>query len=523
MIAWGDGSCWSDVRIYETCCFLFHWPKWDSSAAQEKDGPNFCYRGVADLSSCCRPGGSFFRLAGATAPATAQRAFEGCEAASWQSFLFKVRMTGGAVGGLCGHSEECLFATRYDGDYSAWRARSAGIRPEGCKLGRTLLWLLVGLSESMCGREPAPDAFEVDAAMRILEEVDRDFGLFQAVGVTLSQIWYMVWLLSIDTESVLQKQAELLSMNLSRQSSNILSVTARARSAVPLVIDFGASGGADAEYYLTRHRRVFSVEGNGVFAEVVSQRLRAFADVGLFRSLKAAVGGPNVASRVNLFESEKIEHSGLHRRPGAKRYTNVPFVPCGSVYLEALRWAGDPLGLKGAELVKIDVEGEDVRCLASIFHNCSRVDGLWAPGDKAPGQPRKPLLPRFVSLELRLHERGVPRTNQYHQKRLILLTRGLYCWAKLARQHVFNQRNYANQLGLGTSGPFGDGATDWRSGDKWRPITEVLFELPIASALVRLSSHDWFDLHMRRCTAREAAELTWQDLGVLPENLQDGG
>merc|ERR1712224_98704 len=47
---------------------------------------------------------------------------------------------------------------------------------------------------------------------------------------------------------------------------------------------------------------------------------------------------------------------------------------------------------------------------------------------------------------------------------------------------------------LGLSGPFGNAAVDWRSGEKWRPASEILDDLEPLAVLEREWT-DWFDIH----------------------------
>mmetsp|Transcript_62181 Transcript_62181/g.124595 ORF Transcript_62181/g.124595 Transcript_62181/m.124595 type:complete len:107 (+) Transcript_62181:1-321(+) len=88
------------------------------------------------------------------------------------------------------------------------------------------------------------------------------------------------------------------------------------------------------------------------------------------------------------------------------------------------------------------------------------------------------------------------------------LLKGRYCGAKLCRQAVYNSRVVRghsglsmpmSRAGLGSSGPFGDAAADWRSGSAWRALDEVLRELSYAAQLVHRARGEWFDLHLWHC------------------------
>eukprot|EP00928_Gymnodinium_smaydae_P016398 TRINITY_DN16141_c0_g1_i2.p1 TRINITY_DN16141_c0_g1~~TRINITY_DN16141_c0_g1_i2.p1 ORF type:complete len:332 (-),score=85.34 TRINITY_DN16141_c0_g1_i2:49-1044(-) len=279
---------------------------------------------------------------------------------------------------------------------------------------------------------------------------------------------------------------------------------AAAAAAAPLVLDFGMSGGVDAEFYLSRGYQVVGVEANPNVAAEVRARLAPLVRDGWLEIVQAAVGDPEAAGADTVdfyMDDHHWERSGLHADSlhdslDVKK-TTVQLRTCASVYLAAVeaRRGDNAAAIREVEYVKIDVEGQDVSCLQSIL--------------TATAAAEAPAPPSFVSIELGFAAGSTADEVATRTESLRQLLDGRYCSGKLVRQAIYNSRLVAghnglsmpvSRLGLGASGPFGDAAADWRAGRSWRPLAKILEELAFAWMLVRHVNGEWFDLHLRRCS-----------------------
>eukprot|EP00747_Dinoflagellata_sp_TGD_P202869 gnl/TRDRNA2_/TRDRNA2_76452_c0_seq1.p1 gnl/TRDRNA2_/TRDRNA2_76452_c0~~gnl/TRDRNA2_/TRDRNA2_76452_c0_seq1.p1 ORF type:complete len:220 (+),score=30.94 gnl/TRDRNA2_/TRDRNA2_76452_c0_seq1:98-661(+) len=129
--------------------------------------------------------------------------------------------------------------------------------------------------------------------------------------------------------------------------------------------------------------------------------------------------------------------------------------------------------------VKIDVEGSDLDCIESLLLSVA-----------AQGGP----LPSSVSVEAMIGHAGradIERTLDL----LRTLRNAGYVRFKLCRQAIFNPPFWGAQLA--SSGPFGEVATDWKTGLAWRTADEVAgdFEEILSIRGQGGLVAEWFDLH----------------------------
>lgn len=372
---------------------------------------------------------------------------------------------------------------------------------------------------------PEERLMNMTTAVRRLERLGRTLPLldgnidlfFKVVGVTISQLRYLEYARGLRVPELDPADQGPLSEALKHASPD--SPTSR----TPLVLDFGMSRGADAEYYLLSGARVVAVEANPSFVEGASRRLSAFVDSGRLSIVHAAVGGDVAGAggeeAVDFYvDHHHAERSGLLEEGGPApegdvTRTVVPRRSCGAIYAAAVA-NGPPSIYSRAQYAKIDIEGEDVACLRSIVDLGSGCSSGRCKNELGDSGVPPPLPPVYISLEL-------GRINEFWKKKrldmavvnqleaeLRELLRGRYCAAKFCRQALYNSRFVRghnnlvmpmSRAGLGSSGPFGDAAADWRSGGAWRPLEEVLSELPIVAHLTNRAPGEWFDLHLRHC------------------------
>lgn len=519
---WGDAACWSTSRIYELCCFPNPRDVGQGQSVIVEDGFLPCWKAGFNASRCCRPHNLLVQRPGLAAPSALRSSFRGCSGSRWQAFLFKFRIAAGTLWFFC-KTVTCWF------EYWGLRigiSQTSVTRPDegGCPIGHTLRFIALEFSggRSGAGSVRKPNISGAVAELRQLEKAfdahNSGMGLFLATGVALSQFKYLEYLQGVSVPESLADEVVPVSLKLRRASR-----TKPACAGAPLVLDFGMSGGVDVEFYLSSGFRVAAVEANKGFVQAVSRRLHAFIRAGRLSVLHAAVGGDpkgRAAEFVDFYlDDHQVEKSALYadgQQPqGDFTRTVVPRYSCGGVYVTAAaQIAATADQPQGAEYAKIDLEGQDFACLRSLLRSSSRCG--WASlmsgtfcERKATAVPVAPPPPRFVSVELSLGNQtdAAALANRYH-----LILRGWYCAAKLSRQALYNSRltmgsrtGFAmlmSRLGLGSSGPFGDAAVDWRFGVVWRPLPDVLHELGFAAVLMQRAPGEWFDLHLRRCGQR---------------------
>eukprot|EP00434_Breviolum_minutum_P022384 symbB.v1.2.019758.t1/scaffold1633.1/size108479/2 len=270
-----------------------------------------------------------------------------------------------------------------------------------------------------------------------------------------------------------------------------------------VTFDFGASEGIDAEMMLRQGLKVVAVEGNPTALSHFKNRLEKQKGCGLrgavgkLKMIHAATGGISVPAMAHFeVDAHHAEKSNVfdpqHDTPLVDAVMiEVPRKSCGFLYRQFI-------GQQQAALyAKIDLEGADLDCLGSLLHN-------------ATGIGVTPQLPLFLSFEMAMPDLSSSRNRDHVMQEcqdlkfaILGAIAGHYCEAKLCRQHIYNIRmipghNLVSRIGFGASGPFGDNAVDWRRGQHWAPVDEVLSEIFPAAIISRVSM-EWFDLHLRRC------------------------
>ena len=492
-IEWGDPSCWSGWRVHELCCYPNAKVKRDGTT--EELGFQPCWDETRNVSRCCRPRGSFFRVSGDLS-ARAEAFLEGCQAPAWQNFLFKVRMTAGNLW-MVDSRETKWF--QYFGLRMA-RRRSTGACAAGMAIHR-VLWDYLSVDVS----EESITALNVLASLDV--ELRRWGGLFPAFGMTLEQLRFI---------RSLQLLQNLYTNRPVRRKFKYQPFNNRVAGASPMAFDFGASGGLDTEFYLSSGFKVVAIEGNIAALQKLRSRLVRFENRQNLTLVHAVAGASSAPPTAEFkVDHHQPEISGLFDKKPFKD-GNVEIVPrraCGALYSHFLRRSRR----NRPEYVKIDLEGLDVPCLVSLLRNSTAPhegpDGMlrpWATGRRQKSVANsstmaRPPSPNFLSIEVHLrHPVHILEETAIERARMLRnLLRGRYCAAKLCRQHIYNIRHVEgfgtlSRSGLGSSGLFGNAAVDWRAGEEWRPLETVLTELPLAGWLSVLAM-EWFDLHLRRC------------------------
>eukprot|EP00929_Paragymnodinium_shiwhaense_P027504 TRINITY_DN16135_c0_g1_i1.p1 TRINITY_DN16135_c0_g1~~TRINITY_DN16135_c0_g1_i1.p1 ORF type:complete len:568 (-),score=129.14 TRINITY_DN16135_c0_g1_i1:187-1890(-) len=541
-VQWGNPSCWEGERSYERCCFPSprHLYVENVQDVIRDDGNLHCWKkkhgnGGFNHSRCCLPNGRFFRGPGPAASEAVEKIFRGCYSYRWQSFLFKFKLTGGVLTGICA-SIDCF--------WEYWELPLSVDQWEDCKLGKVLFTLTLEHTntrekftyDSPKIGEKMQEAFTdllyfdaeiaaerganvgplVDSASDYLSFANKAAGkrksspsLFHMVGTTASQQRQLAFLHGARLGDPTEPPGKPLTLALQQQVSTGQLECRRGIIGEPekqLVLDFGMSGGIDAEYYLYLGHRVFGVEALPQNVRAVSRRLQTFMQRGCLKVMQAAVGKED-GGVVEFFQDmHQGEASGLERPDEElmKEYRRflIPQTSCGAIYANATeslhegRFGGPQDGsttlrARSALYAKIDIEGQDLVCLESLLNG--------------QGSFTLPPPPRYVSIELGDYKvLKMPHTDKL-AKEVLRITGGRYCYAKLCKQHVYNMQKVIdprgillplNRFGLGSSGLFGEHALDWRFGEAWRPLPEVLKEIHLA---VEGVSGEWLDLHLKRC------------------------
>lgn len=492
LITWGNSSCWQDGdwRVYELCCFPIPNTFAGQVEVEEEGFPGFsvgrrsstgvfpsCWLGKNfNESDCCRPKGSFFKMDVRSLPPPVAHLFNGCQAASWQSFLFKLRITGGVMWAVNAR----ILNWFYDFDFGKRKARQSfqhwSIPTRKCPIGYALMQILEHYLTFLTLDNLLPsEPFEV------LEKAEAELkpfgGLFAAVGISWHQLQYIRLLYSL-------------------QNRHFSGEPQRPLAAAPAVewhegatgLDLGASQGVDAEMMLRQGLQVLAVEGNAVALQYFRERMAKETSpiASALTMVHAATGGSSVPALVEFqVDDHHAEKSFIF---DARKdtplvdatMTRVPQKSCGALYRQFVKHS--------AVYVKIDLEGTDLECLGSLLRNGTSG---WE-------------LPRFVSIEVPPSGDVIlDGMSKRWENELLGSISGSYCHAKLCRQHLYNLRwipglDLVSRYGWGASGPFGDHAVDWRRGESWAPVGQVLNEVLAASIIARMS-HEWFDLHLRRC------------------------
>lgn len=521
-LEWGDESCWAWPRIFEVCCYPNPKDVGVTTSVIVEEGWSHCWEGDLNVSRCCRPHGRFLAGPRHGAPLALRKAFDGCQGTGWQAFLFKFRIAAGTLSFFC-QSIACWF--EYWGLQLSGRWTSL-LRPDVCPVG----YALRAVAEEFGGRRLLGDGerlMNLTAGVRRLERLARTLVstdgvtdlFFKAVGVTTSQLKYLEYLTGLRVPETLPPEAEDEPLSQALRHASGQSWAKAPLGNAPLVLDFGMSRGADAEFYLLSGYRVVAVEANARFAEEASRRLRSFVESGRLSVVHAAVGGDTADGGAEEAVDFYVDHhhaeksgmlvDGRSVPEGDVTRTVVPRRSCGAVYAAATEGRPRLPPLFGrAEYAKIDIEGEDVACLQSLL----ALGECGAGGCREESRP--PGAPLYVSLELgvlndmKMGQMLNIAAVQALEVQLHSLLKGRYCGAKLCRQAVYNSRVVRghsglsmpmSRAGLGSSGPFGDAAADWRSGSAWRSLDEVLRELSYAAQLVHRAPGEWFDLHLWHC------------------------
>ena len=474
--------------MHELCCYPLPKAGKVGQLPIQENGFTPCWNENRNVSRCCRPRGSFFRISRAI-PSRLKGLLQGCDAPTWQNFIFKVRMTSGILLSL--DTKETNWFRYYGLPMS--RRKVAGSCVIGGAIHR-ILWDYLSLDVSADSGEALDVLTFADAQLRPWG------GLFNAFGMTLEQLRFI---------RSLQLLQNYYTNQPVRRKFKLQQFPSKFTTGAPLAFDFGASGGLDTEFYLHSGLRVVSVEGNVQALRKLRSRLRRFEDRRNL-TLVHAVAGASSAPEVAKFrvDEHQPEVSGLWdgRSTEDAKVEVVPRRACGALYSQFARRSRR----SRSEYVKIDLEGMDVPCLESLLRNTSgphRAQPQAALRGKASNSSAKfrPLAPKFVSIELpRPYSSDLVETKALETANMLRgLLRGRYCAAKLCRQHIYNIRyveglGVLSRHGLGSSGLFGNAAVDWRVGEEWRPLEAVLAEMPQAGMLGLLSL-DWFDLHLRHC------------------------
>lgn len=199
------------------------------------------------------------------------------------------------------------------------------------------------------------------------------------------------------------------------------------------VFDIGMATGGDSLYYLQQGFNVVAVESD--------------------------------ASRV-AFVRKCCSHPRLHMLE-----TAIDMPRTGTTCGEIINHFGTPY------YMKVDIEMMDLVCLATL-----------SPESE---------LPEFLSVELVTWESFRDKTLQ--QTLLRRLQSLGYTRFKLVRQHLYNLLIRYEEGAMPVwpaSGPFGDEAVDFRTGNTWRDASSIMLELDSTLLVEDLLWHnEWYDLH----------------------------
>lgn len=306
---------------------------------------------------------------------------------------------------------------------------------------------------------------------------------FNAFGVTTGQMAYVFGLVGQPYDATPQilglQEPERAAVG--AHAPAVDEVPARAWDS-PLVLDVGMGLGADARYYLRQGFRVVAVEANplALDAALSDPGTHPYLVSGQLTVLNAAVASPGA-------EGAKTSFWVIPQRPEQSKASSWIAADGGvEVTVRTVRCA-DLLRVYGQALyMKVDVEVNTVDCLASLSQEMAALGGRaraaasgWSP-------------PHHLSLEVEASHL-VPIFHEH------LLALG-YVEYKVCRQFVFSpgpceQGSYGSELlGCG-SGPFGEAAVDYKSGTRWRSLSELPGDVDFVREFE--SGFDWFDIHAR--------------------------